>query len=184
MLSNIWKWWLFFISNKNVSDSMHFSSLINLLLCKPGKIAIPMFGHEIYKSKHKIHKKKVFKLDVDIFHQKQPYSKLYSSFIWKSNEKGKLINFILRLRIVQIWGDCPYRWMPLSSHIFFQNMRSAMDTINCLQQNLFFDYGRLTDGPLPRTIFQCFFLETIWFLIGLVWSPTMSNNIANQWEIR
>ena len=44
------------ISNENVSDSMHFSSLINLPSCKSGKIAILMSGHEIYKSKHKIRK--------------------------------------------------------------------------------------------------------------------------------
>ena len=57
----------FFISNENVSDSMHFSSLINLLSCKSWKIAILMCGHEIYKSRHKICKKKFLSLTSKFF---------------------------------------------------------------------------------------------------------------------
>ena len=67
MLSDFWKWWLFVISNENVSDSMHFSSLINLLSCKSWKIAILMSGHEIYKSRHKICKKKFLSLTSKFF---------------------------------------------------------------------------------------------------------------------
>ena len=46
---------------------MHFSSLINLLSCKSWKIAILMSGHEIYKSRHKICKKKFLSLTSKFF---------------------------------------------------------------------------------------------------------------------
>ena len=77
MFSDIWKWWLFVISNESVSDSMHLTSFINLLSVQPRKIAILISGHDIYKSKQTICKKKI-NHDVDLFCKKQPNCKLDS----------------------------------------------------------------------------------------------------------
>ena len=57
---------------------MHLTSFINLLSVQPRKIAILISGHDIYKSKQTICKKKDFNLEVDFFYQTQPNCKLDS----------------------------------------------------------------------------------------------------------
>ena len=67
---------------------MRFSSLINVISCKSGKISNLMAGHRIYKSQYKMGKK-ISKLDDNFFHHMQPKCNINSCEMKTKKENSK-----------------------------------------------------------------------------------------------